>query len=322
MTNRRVVLSALCALACGTQAVWADSQSYLGSDRVPVAGVTAPAAIPGGPTTSASLTWFDNKADFEAAAGAMICLEDFEENTMPGGADLHPDVIESDVPCNPQPCHFPQGLTGCDGMAYQTNDRGGAPDIPSPTPGGFVLALLTAGFGGVSSDVLIADRFPMSIDVVLKRDDVFGFGSTPVSLAGGQTVDIRVYDVDNTFLGMKNVPVRPNGSFFFGVISDDAAIGRVNVFDPFGGNNGAEGFDNVQIHGAGGPEQTCVYYDKRIKARGGCGACPVAGECGTHTEAVCASVEECGKKITAVIDCPDGKGGECKITRQRMACVE
>jgi len=192
------VVFVLCALAFWTaHDVQADSQSYLrssaNSTAASVAEPGAPAAHRVGPFRSAALTWFDNKADFEAAAGALICVQDFEESTLPPSRIIQfVDELASGVPCQPQGnCPFPNGLEGCDDMVYQSNGLGGTPNVPNPAPGGFVLDALSAGFGGVTSDVIIMDRFPMSVDVLIRRDDVFAFGATPVTLQGGQTIEIR-----------------------------------------------------------------------------------------------------------------------------------
>ena len=228
------------------------SQSFLASFGTPEVPAPIPLPAPRSPVQAmGDLIWFDNVADFEAAAGAFICMEDFEESTLPPvSIDIIGDQLTSGVTCQPEgDCPFPNGLEGCDAMTYQSNTLGGESDEPSPG-GGFVLDVLSAGFAGARSDLIIMDRFQMSVDVLMDLDDVHAFGATPVTFQGGGSVEIRVYDVDNNFLGMNEVPASPGGRDFFGVISAGAAIGRVNGFDPVGGNNGAEGLDNIQIHEA------------------------------------------------------------------------
>ena len=230
------------------------SQSFLESSRASVAPAPIHSDVPrSSQGAMGDLTWFDNKEDFEAAAGDMICRQDFEESTLPPvSIDIIADELTSGVPCEPEgDCPFPNGLEGCEAMTYQSNTLGGESDNPSPS-GGFVLDVLSAGFAGARSDLVIMDRFQMSVDVLMDYDVVQGFGATPVTFQGGGSVEIRVYDIDNNFLGMNEVPASPAGRAFFGVIYSGAAIGRVNGFDPVGGNNGAEGLDNIQIHLAGG----------------------------------------------------------------------
>ena len=317
------IAAVLCAAGLPALLCQADdrSRSFLESSRASAAPAHIDSDAPlWDPGVSADLTWFDNKEDFEAATGAMICRQDFEESTLsPGRIVPIDDELTSGVPCEPKGCPFPIGLEGCEAMTYQSNTLGGEPVEPSPG-GGAVLDVLSVGFAGATSDLIIMDRFQMSADVLMDRDDVQGFGATPGTFQGGGTVEIRVYDVDNNFLGMNTVPANPAGSRFFGVISDGAAIGRVNGFDPIAGNNGAEGLDNIQIHQAGGGQTTCTYLDKKVRARRGCDTCPEPRGCQIASKAECESTRDCQRKIKVKVECPNDPDARCKIVSKRCAC--
>ncbi len=63
----------------------------------------------------------------------------------------------------------------------------------------------------------------------------------------------------------------------------------------------------------------CVYKTKKSKAKGGCGACPAPGE-DIRSDNACEDVGECVKKFKAVLACPDGGPGTCKVKGKRSAC--
>ncbi len=197
--------------------------------------------VPRGPIVTGALTWYTDEPAFRLAAGQELCVEDFEESTLPPNSVMGiSDPLKSGVPHT----SFPNGLEGCDDMAVQSNLSAGNPEKPNPR-GAAGLAVLSVGFLGATSDGVVTSTFVDSHDVIFDRDEVFAVGGNTLSFVGDFSVEIRVYDVDNNSLGMKVYPADPGGSNFMGVISEGAAIGRVNMYSP---DNGAEGLDNIALH--------------------------------------------------------------------------
>ena len=60
-------------------------------------------------------------------------------------------------------------------------------------------------------------------------------------LFGTPEIEVRVYSASNVFLGMTTTPAA-HGFYFIGVWSPEP-IGRINIYDPA---NGSEGADNIQ----------------------------------------------------------------------------
>ena len=192
------------------------------------------------------LVWFTNQADFEAFnAGEGRVLkgtEDYEESVLdPGdGADFD-DPLESGVPNLPEGLIFPDGMTGLPNLIVQSNLGGGRPTDEDPR-GVDGLAAASDGFLGAVSDVVLANFFPDSLDLIF-TDEKSGVGFNTITLFGGPFVNIRVYSTTNVLLGEMLTFGDPFGTFFIGVWSPDP-IGRINIWD-FGG--GAEGGDNIQV---------------------------------------------------------------------------
>jgi|GEM_PF-4208871 len=311
----------LCAVALAVSPVLADPPERL-SDAP---NMLLPPTLPDGsyssssPTVSYGLTWFDNEAAFKAAAGPELCLEDFEESTMIPNAVLGiDDPLCSGVPAP----EYPNGLEGCKGMCVQSNLSAGAPVEPNPRGIGGI-ALASVGFLGACSDIALANTFVDSMDTILDRDDVFGVGGNTLTLMGGATVDIRVYDTKNGFLGQKTVPADVCGNNFVGVISDGAPIGRINVFDAVGG--GAEGLDNIQLHaGGGGPEELVRYKVRKAKLNPGpCGQ--VCDKCPYVKNQLLISDYKCGDpnapiKKKGYVACGNGVAG-CYVIAKQLDCV-
>ncbi len=204
------------------------------------------------PEDGGGLMWFSTKDEFEAAAGDQICLEDYEESTLPPNSVAGlADPLCSGVPHT----NYPNGLEGCDDMCVQSNLGAGNPENPDPRGAGGI-AIASVGFVGAVSDIVIANSFLDSFDHMFDRDDVGAVGANTIDALGDQGgVDVRVYDIDNNLLGMEHFAANIQGTNFFGVVSDGATIGRVNVYST--GASGAEGLDNIQLH-AGGEPPSCL----------------------------------------------------------------
>ncbi len=197
-------------------------------------------------------TIFNNQAEFEAfnqEEGKILKgIEDFEGSTLPpesvAGLD---DPLCGGIPSAPPGTPYPVGLTQLS-MCVQSNTLGGAPSVPSPSDG---LAAASAGYLGGVSDVVRSNTFIISWDLMLisppvlpgEEDDHTGVGFNTLTVLGGSTVDIRVYNKGNALLASDISPADPAGSNFWGVCCADP-IGRINIFDPA---SGSEGADNIQL---------------------------------------------------------------------------
>ncbi len=208
-----------------------------------------------------SCVTFNSQAEFEAfnaAEGNVLKgIEDFEEGPPGAGMPGPHDPLCGGIP-NGWP--FFNGLDQLN-LCVQSNLLGGAPDVPAPR-GENALVFVEFGSGfGESSDLVLANTFVDSIDVMLisppvlpgEEDDHTGVGFDTVSIFGGGFVDIRVYDKNNAQMVSATSPADPAGSNFWGVWCADT-IGRINIFDP---GNGAEGGDNIQMWVEGDPCGEC-----------------------------------------------------------------
>ena len=203
------------------------------------------------PNDLGDLVIFSEPAEFEAFAegqgGLLTGIETFEESILPPDAgSTASDPLEPGAPNQPDTGYpFPNGLEGVGNMIYQSNLLGGNPDDPYPDPdGGYSLLVYSAGLQGASSDVVVSYGLGDSTDMIFTQDGVSAVGFDTVSMLFGEvTVGIRAYDRDNVLLGLAFAPTDRAGSHFFGVWSP-VGIGRINVWDPLGGFEGA---DNIQI---------------------------------------------------------------------------
>ncbi|MEE9131769.1 MAG: hypothetical protein V3T84_17290 [Phycisphaerales bacterium] len=199
--------------------------------------------VEGDPILPSDLIWFTDQADFEAfnaGEGKVLRgIEDYEEAVLdPGQGVGVDDPLVSGVP---NPPVFPNGLTGLPNLQVQANTLGGNPTVPSPH-GANGLAAFAAPGGNFVSDVVISNFFGHSHDLIFLTDEKTGVGGNMMHFTSAGTVVMRVYDINNNFLGMMASPADPAGTNFLGVWSPDP-IGRVNLFST---DNGAEGMDNIQ----------------------------------------------------------------------------
>ncbi len=239
-----VVVGLIAAL---TPDLWAQSPESRLSDMAASAKRTVappPAQAQGG------LIWFTNQADFEAfnaGEGKVLKgIEDFEESILdPNDVDGFDDPLESGVACFPPGCPFPVGMTGLPNLIVQSNILAGDQFDPAPAGVGG-LAAASAPFLGAVSDVVLANNFADSLDLIF-TDEKSGVGFNTIDILGPQIgVEVRVYSTTNVFLGMMPSPADPSGASFIGVWSP-TPIGRINIFSA-----GAEGADNIQAWRGGG----------------------------------------------------------------------
>ncbi len=208
--------------------------------------VTPPVGTDASPTAPAQsvLTWFTNQAAFEefnkSDGKVLKGFENFEESVLPpNSVDGFNDPLEFGVPNGPDAFPFPQGMTGLPNLLVQSNNLGNDPVDESPH-GINGLFAASAGFAGVVSDVVVAFLFVFSLDLIF-TEEKSGVGFNTIDLGGPQTrFTVRVFSMDNVFLGMMPSPAEPTGANFIGVWSD-VPIGRINIF-----SEGSEGADNIQ----------------------------------------------------------------------------
>lgn len=187
--------------------------------------------------------FFDVKDEFEQfnrdEGKFLKGFEDFEESTLgPGDVAAFDDPLAPGVPNGP----FPNGLEGVDNMIMQSNLFG--MNAPEPNPRGVGgMVTLSVGFAGANSDVVGANTFVDSLDLIFNPDDNHtGVGFDVFDLAGGNDVHIAIFDKANREIAK----IDWGGGFektFFGVWSKET-IGRINIA---AFNDGGELVDNVQL---------------------------------------------------------------------------
>lgn len=194
---------------------------------------------------SAQLTWFNNQADFEAAAAgggnALVGVEDYEASIMaPNSVDGFDDSLQFGVPNIPDGFPYPNGTQGLAALTTQSNLNGAAGFETNPRGLGG-LAAGSDGFLGIVGDVVIANTFVDSLDLIFDGALNSAVGGRMVDLLGAGNIEIMVFDTNNNLIGQMNVPGDAGGSSFAGVIST-VPIGRLNLF-----SSGAEGMDDIQL---------------------------------------------------------------------------
>ena len=190
------------------------------------------AAIVAAPAT-AQLTWFADRASFEAANSGNILagIEDYEASILPpNSVDGFNDPLQFGVPNRPDGFPFPNGTQGLMNLTTQANTLGANPTVPS-RQGSNALAAGSNGFLGFTSDQVVVSTFVNSIDLIFAGGNV-AVGGNVIDLLGNQTgVQVMVFDIANVLLGQMNVPGDAGGSSFTGVIST-RPIGRINLWVP------------------------------------------------------------------------------------------
>ncbi len=231
-----VVVGLIAALTPALAGLWA--QPLQQQEKVtPPAGTDAPPTAP----AQGGLIWFDNQAEFEAfnacAGNVLKGIENYEESILDlNSTFFFDDPLESGVPNLPDGFPFPDGMTGLPNLIVQSNIGGGDPTDENPRGPDGLLAV-SAEAGGAVSDLVVAGTQGDSLDLIF-TDENSGVGFNTIIFVGGPSVEVRVYSTTNGFLGM----MMTTPANFIGVWSSDP-IGRINIFDP---GNGYEGADNIQ----------------------------------------------------------------------------
>ena len=187
-------------------------------------------AFPATTVFGQDIFFFDAKSDFDQfnrdhGKVQKGVVEDFENNTLPDNdVTTFPSPLIGGIPNGP----FPDGLRNLN-LLIGTND-------------GTDLVLLTDGFAGAQTDVVGANYFVASLDLVFDSPDKTGVGFDVVDLINGGMADISIYDTDDNLIASIAWP-SPFTPQFFGVWSS-TAIGRINIAAQ---NDGGELLDNIQM---------------------------------------------------------------------------
>lgn len=190
--------------------------------------------------------FFNDQGTFRQMAVAhgkiMKGIEDFEESVLgPAAVAGLNDPLMAGVANGP----FLNGLTGLNNLVIQSNMGGANSAQLNPRGvGGIVTA--SAGFGGVvASDIVLANTFVDSIDLIFTSPKT-AIGGNPLSLFNAGNLRVDVYDTFNNLIGTGNTFGTNGGTTFLGVLSMGPAIGRINLFGNVAGVTQAEGLDNIE----------------------------------------------------------------------------
>lgn len=198
------------------------------------------ASLAGLAASSALAQDYYDKASFENDANVghvQYGFEDFENNDKGFVVVGLNDPLTRGVGNGP----FPGGLSAP--ITVQSNLSNGQPNKPNPHgANGLAAVELGAGFGE-SSDIVVANYFVDSYDIILLDNFVTAVGFNTIDIFGGGKVEVGVYDLNNALLGTFSQSADVGGNSFFGFI-DAGGIGRINVWSSAGG---AEGADNISI---------------------------------------------------------------------------
>ncbi len=220
-------------LAQGNVTDWSDSQ--------PTEADSPTGWLPSDPVaTEGGLTFYADRATFDAAFPGVPC-EDFEEGTIaPGG------VNGIDAPLDSTTNNPPVFVAGDiePGIRFQDN--------PGPDANGLVV--LGAGFGANASIVLLANTFNDAFEIVFTDANTFAFGADLYDFFGfDPNTAIEVFDTGDVSLGTTSALADNDGEFWG--VSSAVAIGRITIL-AFSDNatTGAEGVDDA-CFGAAAPDE-------------------------------------------------------------------
>lgn len=213
--------------------------------RVVFGAVVAASIVgaPSGATAQGGLIYFSDQGAFhQAMAGAgkfLKGVEDFEEARIGAG---QVSSMDDPLDVNTNNNFFQPGEIE-ENLIIQSNLGQANSSVVNPR-GSQGLALLGANFFGNPDKTVVANFFVDSLDLIFTSRDKTGIGFMTQSYAGGTSAKIDVYSDTNVLLGTTTVGAS-NAGVFFGVQAvGGAVIGRINIYDPF---PGAEGADNIEM---------------------------------------------------------------------------
>jgi hypothetical protein len=197
-------------------------------------------AIPA--SAMAAVTWYTTVPAWDAArvAGGYTSLwgmEDYEESNLAPGSVLGiDDPLKTGVANGP----FPAGLLHPNLTVQSNLDPTGAAPNPRGVQG---LAVVSAGFGGAVSDLVVSNYFVDGHDVIFGPGTVNAAGFAPIGYYSS-TLTVQAFDANNILLGQTTTPSNFTGTLFLGVVSD-TPIARLNLYSP---SSDAEGLDNLSTY--------------------------------------------------------------------------
>lgn len=180
----------------------------------------------------AGLTFFDSEASFLAARPGLP-EEDFEESTAttPTGCD---EPINSTA--NLPNCFVPGDILP--GIAFQTVEK-----IRTCAVGGCPMAVVPAGFFGLSSYAIGSNMFVDNLEITFAKKNVRYFGSDViVPLFGPADMLFSIYDDHDNLIGsaIRNIGVTP---VYLGFVSAKH-VSRITITNP---GSAAQLVDNVRF---------------------------------------------------------------------------
>ena len=140
-----------------------------------------------------------------------------------------------------------------DNIQFQSNLSPQGQGGPNPR-GGNGMAFATTGFRGIENNILVANHFVDSFDILSgtpKDDNHTAMAIDVVSLSPGPyPVHVTVWDKNEENATKLILPPIPNDQtkVFVGILATEGqTIGRVNIYSTTPGNAGAEGISSIEV---------------------------------------------------------------------------
>ena len=189
------------------------------------------------------VTFYDSEAAFDQAIGdAGKVFKGFEDFPWLAGPNMVIGTMDPVDVNGSEPGWYTPGML-IDNLAFQSNQGGADSSVTNPA-GANGIALFTAGFVGAVADGLVTNTFVNAFDIISTGAHT-ALGMTTVTILGGNSLRIDVYDESNFLIGSLAAHPSGVGGSFLGIIVSSGSIGRVNIFDPKGG---AEGIYDISAY--------------------------------------------------------------------------
>lgn len=180
-------------------------------------------------STAAGITYYNSRAVFDGDFPGLP-VEGFENGNVPDN-----NVISFAAPLN----------ASTNNSAFNPGDILPGIEFTTSNPSyATAIVLIGTNYAGVSSKVALANVFGANY-VMNFNPAVEAVGMDVVSIFGGSSATIEIYDINSNLLASTTAACSPSGSFW-GVTSD-TPIGKIIIHDPA---LGAEGADNIAFGSA------------------------------------------------------------------------
>lgn len=201
---------------------WAEIVSSGGA--VPLIFGSGALGAPPAPKGSTALTFYSDRATFQAAAPALPFFEDFEEGNVASGQVANcADPVDSS---SSDTCFSPGDIEP--GMAVISSSGGG-------------MALLGANVLSNPSKVIGANFFSDTTSVTFSNGERAVGMDVYVNLAS-EVLNVNIFTTGDVLIGSTTVATSGSGAFF-GVISDTDLITRIEIVSP---SSAGELLDDVE----------------------------------------------------------------------------